>query len=62
MSNYEDGCIIFMHKFYGEDYTPPDKDAGIISKVGTMYESRNDPFSLFTLGLTFAKQKLSIKS
>lgn len=58
MTNYEDGCILFLDKFYGEDYTPLSKDAGTISKIGTMYESRNDPFSLFTLGLAFAKQKL----
>ena len=55
LCNYEDGCIIFMHKFYGENYNPSES---IVDTVGTLYESRNNPVNLLTIGYNFSKKIL----
>ena len=49
INNYKDGCILFMHKF-GECYTPPTGNDDLIDTVGTLYECRDNPINLLTIG------------
>lgn len=54
--NYQDGAVIFLHKFYGEYYSRPTGQDDIIDNIGTMYESRNNPVTLFSMGLDKVKK------